>query len=112
MVKSKGKYPYLGRDPAVLVQSLSVLTWPQTLGARIHFLPPYSPDYNPIEMTFAYFKQMLRKKGTYSTSPDPLEELYDLSADLITSEMAQALYRNCGYVIPEPDLSSASDSDE
>jgi putative transposase len=30
-------------------------------GARLLFLPPYSPDLNPIEQAFAKFKHMLRK---------------------------------------------------
>lgn len=30
-------------------------------GARLRFLPPYSPDFNPIEMAFAKLKALLRK---------------------------------------------------
>jgi transposase len=30
-------------------------------GARLQFLPPYSPDFNPIEMAFAKLKALLRK---------------------------------------------------
>ena len=30
-------------------------------GARLCFLPPYSPDFNPIEMAFARFKAHLKK---------------------------------------------------
>lgn len=30
-------------------------------GARLMFLPPYSPDFNPIEMAFAKLKALLRK---------------------------------------------------
>ena len=30
-------------------------------GARLRFLPPYSPDFNPIEMAFANMKALLRK---------------------------------------------------
>jgi len=29
-------------------------------GARLLFLPPYSPDFNPIELAFAKFKDLLR----------------------------------------------------
>ncbi len=32
-------------------------------GARIFFLPPYSPDLNPIEQVFAKLKHLLRKAG-------------------------------------------------
>jgi transposase len=30
-------------------------------GARLAFLPPYSPDFNPIEMAFAKLKALLRE---------------------------------------------------
>ncbi len=30
-------------------------------GAELVFLPPYSPDYNPIELAFSRFKALLRK---------------------------------------------------
>jgi transposase len=32
-------------------------------GARFIFLPPYSPDLNPIEQVFAKLKTLLRKAG-------------------------------------------------
>jgi len=33
----------------------------EAAGARLLFLPPYSPDFNPIEMAFAKLKALLRK---------------------------------------------------
>ena len=33
----------------------------EAAGARLLFLPPYSPDFNPIEMAFAKFKAFLKK---------------------------------------------------
>ncbi len=36
-------------------------------GARLFFLPPYSPDFNPIEQVFAKLKTLLRKAGERST---------------------------------------------
>lgn len=35
----------------------------RTAGARLAFLPPYSPDLNPIEQVFAKLKHLLRKAG-------------------------------------------------
>jgi transposase len=46
----------------------SIGTFPATIrdvikaaGARLFFLPPYSPDLNPIEQVFAKLKHLLRK---------------------------------------------------
>ncbi len=35
----------------------------RAVGARLIFLPPYSPDLNPIEQVFAKLKTLLRKAG-------------------------------------------------
>ena len=35
----------------------------EAAGARILYLPPYSPDFNPIENAFAKLKALLRKAG-------------------------------------------------
>ena len=35
----------------------------RAVGAKLFFLPPYSPDLNPIEQVFAKLKTMLRKAG-------------------------------------------------
>jgi len=33
----------------------------ETAGARLLYLPPYSPDFNPIEMAFSKLKALLPK---------------------------------------------------
>ena len=38
----------------------SVLTLLQQSGILVLFLPPYSPDFNPIELTFSYVKKYLQ----------------------------------------------------
>lgn len=39
----------------------------RAVGAKLFFLPPYSPDLNPIEQLFAKLKHLLRKAGERST---------------------------------------------
>ena len=41
------------------------------IGARLVFLPKYSPDLNPIEQVFAKFKTLLRKSAPEATKPYP-----------------------------------------
>lgn len=59
--------PTLSRGDAVIMDNLSSRKEPrvaeiiQERGAWPHFLPPYSPDLNPIEMAFAKLKILLRK---------------------------------------------------
>jgi transposase len=40
----------------------------EAAGATLRFLPPYSPDFNPIEKRSARFKAMLRKAGERTVS--------------------------------------------
>jgi transposase len=40
---------------------------------RLEFLPPYSPDFNPIEEAFAELKAWLRKNNTLASSFDDFE---------------------------------------
>ena len=42
----------------------------EAAGARLLFLPPYSPDFNPIEHAFAKLKALLRTAAA-RTTPDP-----------------------------------------
>jgi transposase len=49
-------------------------------GARLLLLPPYSPDFNPIEMAFSKLKAMLRKAAARS-----IDELWAVVADCLGS---------------------------
>jgi len=45
----------------------------ESVGAKLVYLPPYSPDLNPIEQAFAKLKTLLRKsvRATDSGTPSP-----------------------------------------
>jgi transposase len=61
------------------------------------FLPPYSPDLNPIEMIFAKAKQLLRSLACRTR-----EELWTRMQsvlDQITSSDAANCFRHCGYTL-------------
>lgn len=50
----------------------------EAAGARLLFLPPYSPDFNPIEMAFSKHKALLRKAAART-----IDELWDTIANCI-----------------------------
>lgn len=65
-------------------------------GAKLAFLPPYSPDLNPIEQTFAKVKHWMRMAQARS-----LDAIHDRIADLvrgITGKECANYLRNAGYV--------------
>lgn len=49
-------------------------------GARLLFLPPYSPDFNPIEMAFSKLKALLRKAAART-----IDDLWTVIADCLTA---------------------------
>ena len=66
--------PDLRRGDVVIMGNLSshkrasVREAIEAVGARLLFLPPYSPDFNPIEKAFSRLKAMLRKAGERTVS--------------------------------------------
>jgi transposase len=56
----------------------------EAAGAKLRFLPPYSPDFNPIENAFAKLKALLRK--AQARTPD---KLWDAISDALTRFSAE-----------------------
>ncbi|RWM40544.1 MAG: transposase, partial [Mesorhizobium sp.] len=56
----------------------------EKLGARLLFLPPYSPDFNPIEMAFSKLKALLRKAATRT-----IDELWSVVANCLAAFTAE-----------------------
>jgi len=66
-------------------------------GATLLFLPPYSPDLNPIELAFAKLKQLLRSAGHRTMTA--LWSDVQRMLDLITPGDAANFVRHCGYTL-------------
>lgn len=66
-------------------------------GAEPVYLPPYSPDFNPIELAFSKIKQRLR-----SLACRTIERLWDVTQsvlDEVTPSDALHFFQHCGYAI-------------
>ncbi len=63
--------------------------------ARLLYLPPYSPDLNPIEMFFAKLKAFLRKAAERSI--DALWNRIGKLLDTVTAQECQNFFRHAGY---------------
>lgn len=67
--------------------------------ASVVYLPPYSPDLNPIELAFSKIKQGLR-----SAAHRTVERMWDRMQailDTITPSDAAGYFRHCGYTLQE-----------
>ncbi len=67
----------------------------EAAGAELRYLPPYSPDLNPIEKAFAKLKALLRKAAK-RTIPE-LEQYLGEALDAFTPEECANYFRSCGY---------------
>lgn len=64
-------------------------------GARLLFLPPYSPDLNPIEQVFAKLKHLLRKAAERTL--EAAWKRIGALLDCFLSNECQAYFENAGY---------------
>jgi transposase len=69
----------------------------EAAGASVMFLPPYSPDLNPIEMIFAKVKHLLRSLACRTV--DALWQTMQSVLDQVTASDAANCFRHCGYTL-------------
>ena len=73
-----------------------VRTTLEKYGAKPVYLPPYSPEFNPIEHAWFVLKDYLRSAKPRDV--DALNLAIRTGMRLVTPAMARALVRHCGYV--------------
>ena len=71
----------------------------EAAGCRLVFLPPYSPDFSPIELAWSKVKAALRRAG--ARAQDALDAAADQALATITPQDAAAFFRHCGYSLAQ-----------
>jgi transposase len=95
--------PTLRPGDVVVLDNLAMHKQPEVqaaierVGARLRFLPPYSPDFNPIEQAFAKLKAFLR--AARPRSFDQVVELVAIALELFSPAECQNFVQHCGYRI-------------
>lgn len=67
----------------------------ESVGAALLFLPPYSPDLNPIELAFSKFKTLLRKHAERNV--DALWKRIGETLDHFSESECRNYFKHCGY---------------
>jgi transposase len=67
----------------------------EATGAHLVYLPPYSPDFNPIEQAWSKIKQHLRSAKARTVSA--LDAAIAEALAAVTAENASAWFAHCGY---------------
>lgn len=95
--------PTLRRGEIVMLDNLSAHKGPrirqliEARGAHLEFLPPYSPDLNPIELCWSKIKTAMR-----AAKARTLDALLDAMADGLRSVLRSdihAWFAHCGYAV-------------
>lgn len=95
------RVPSLRRGDVVLMDNLSahkvagVAERIDAAGAELIYLPPYSPDLNPIEPCGSKVKEFLRSAKARTQSL--LERVIGKALDAVTAADARGWFRHCGY---------------
>jgi transposase len=93
--------PTWSKDNILLLDNSSVHTAQLVLdtmeecGIRYLFLPPYSPDLNPIELMWAWLKSYLRKAK--ARTRDKLDAAIMFALDSLNTDFICHWFRHCGY---------------
>ena len=72
-----------------------VRTLIESVGAKLLYLPPYSPDFNPIEMIWSKVKRLLRTAAARTV--DALHQAFGHAMDAVTPTDILGCFHHCGY---------------
>jgi len=93
--------PTLGEGDVVVMDNLSVHKSERVrelieeAGAHLLYLPPYSPDFNPIEEAFSKIKHLIRKAG--ARVHEALVVALGEAISEVSEDDAKAFFKHCGY---------------
>src|SRR5215204_4921582 len=93
--------PTLRRGQVVVMDNLTahkgerVRELIESQGCELIYLPPYSPDFNPIEEAFSKIKGLMRKAE--ARSREALLEAMGKAISALSAEDARGFFEHCGY---------------
>jgi hypothetical protein len=94
--------PYPGKNSVIILNNAKIhhdenlIEILEELGCHIIFLPPYSPDLNPIETAFGAVKNWIKRNCDFmNVHTDPIYAL--MIAFVLTSEMAANYFKGSIY---------------
>ena len=100
---SQGLVPTLQKDDLVIMDNLAthkvagIRETLESAGARLLYLPPYSPDFNPIENMWSKIKQILRSHAP--RTGDELMAAAKTAFDAITPTDCRGFFLHAQYAI-------------
>ena len=96
--------PYLGDNSIIIMNNARIhhdnelIALIEGLGCRVIFLPPYSPDYNPIETAFSIIKSWIKRNCDFMEACDDSIYALLIACSQITPQMAQSFFKSSIYL--------------
>ena len=91
-------YPFPGPNSVLIMDNAKIhhnndfINIVQELGGKVEFLPPYSPDLNPIETSFSVIKSWIRRYREFMENFNDLIHALMLACAQITSNDAKEFF--------------------
>ena len=80
-----------------VVEAMLRTIYTDGMGVHIIFLPPYSPELNPIELSFSKLKYFMRANFPQGVPDDTVSAASHAAARSVTHQCMYNYYRHCGY---------------
>ena len=94
-----GKRSVLILDNASIHKSAAIQRACDEAGVLLQFLPPYSPDYNPIESTFNDLKAWIRLNYSLVAEFSGFDSFLEFAIQQVCTRDVHGHFRTCGYVV-------------
>ena len=88
-------------DNASIHHVEQVATLIQNTGAILRYLPPYSPDYNPLEESFAKIKAFLKANETIYEATNTPRLMIMMAFNSVTTEDCVGYIKHAGYTMSD-----------
>lgn len=98
--------PYNGVNPfsIVIMDNASIhhvnanIDLIESVGAKVIFLPPYSPDLNPLEPVFHVVKMIMKENDKIFQACSAPRALLATAFGMVTSQHCLEFSKHCGYI--------------
>ena len=94
--------PYPGPRSVLILDNTSIYKSTrlrELCGVELRFLSPYSPDYNPIEVTFNDIKAWIKRNQRLVKDFESFESFLHFAVSQVCGTHAGAHFREAGYVV-------------
>ena len=85
-------------DNARIHHDNDLIEYIEAFGGRVEFLPPYSPDFNPIETCFSVIKSFLKKYRDFVNSCNDAKYSLLIAYFQIMPQISEQLFKNSIYM--------------